>query len=143
MIVIAALVAVLILLNKQKASDSSCATYGKPGVYFTWEELTATNSGKPNNPNGPDCTNLKRLVTNILDPLRELTGSPIYISSGFRSFQTNRAVGGVANSTHLHGKGADIYSNKYNPGELKALILQYGIPHGELITYPTHLHVSL
>ncbi len=143
MLIILVLLAVFLVLNKKRAADSTCDSYGAPGKYFTWSELTATNSGKPNNPHGSDCTNLKRLVTNLLDPLRELTGAPIYISSGFRSFQTNKAVGGVANSAHLHGTGADIHSDKYSPGELKALILQYKLPHDELITYPTHLHVSL
>jgi hypothetical protein len=138
------LAAILLLLNRRRAEAGGCAVYGQPGFYFTWEEMTATRLPFANNPSGPQCTNLKRLASNILDPLREITGAPLYVTSGFRSELVNRSIpGSVKNSLHLQGKAADFYSNKYNPSELKALVIQYGIPHGELIVYPDHLHVSL
>jgi len=144
LIEIMTLAAILLLLNRKRAEAGDCEVYGQPGFYFTWEELTTTRLPFANNPSGPQCTNLKRLASNILDPLREITGAPIYVTSAFRSELVNRAIPGSAkNSLHLQGKAADFYSDKYNPSELKALILQYGIPHGELIVYPGHLHVTL
>jgi len=138
------LAAILLLLNKKKSAESGCAVYGKPGYWFTWEEMTATTQHRPNNPTGSQCTNLKRLASNILDPLREITGAPLYVSSAFRSKAVNdHTHGAVKNSLHLQGKAADIYSKKYTPTELRAFVLQYKIPHGELITYPNHLHVTL
>jgi zinc D-Ala-D-Ala carboxypeptidase len=132
------LAAVLLLLSKKRGTCS-----GQPGVYFTWAELSTTKAPFANNPSGPICTNLKRLTTEILDPLRELTGAPIYVTSAFRSPMVNRIAGGVSNSLHLQGLAADIYSRKYNPGELKALMIQKRFPYGELIVYQDHLHVSL
>jgi len=138
------LTAILLLLNRRRSEAGDCEVYGQPGFYFTWEEMTTTNQHRPNNPSGSQCTNLKRLASNILDPLRELTGAPLYVTSAFRSRIVNdHTKGAVKNSLHLQGKAADIYSNKYNPSELKALVIQYGIPHGELIVYPDHLHVTI
>jgi zinc D-Ala-D-Ala carboxypeptidase len=44
-----------------------------------------------------------------LQALRRAMGSaPIYISSGFRSYSCNSAVGGASNSRHLYGDGVDL-----------------------------------
>jgi len=43
-----------------------------------------------------------------LDRARELYGFPIYITSGYRTEEENKAVGGVPNSAHLTGKAADL-----------------------------------
>ena len=52
--------------------------------------------------------NIKNLCEQVLEPLREHFGEPIYISSGYRCPQLNRAVGGVPNSQHMRGEAADI-----------------------------------
>ena len=52
--------------------------------------------------------NIKNLCELVLEPLREHFGEPIYISSGYRCPQLNRAVGGVPNSQHMRGEAADI-----------------------------------
>lgn len=62
-----------------------------------------------NVPNKEQEKNLEALIDNILDPLREAYGKPINVSSGFRSYHLNKAVGGVSNSDHLKGMAADIY----------------------------------
>lgn len=51
---------------------------------------------------------LRRLVVNILDPLREQIGLPIMILSGWRPLWLNSAVGGSRNSDHMSGNAADI-----------------------------------
>ncbi|MEU4643950.1 D-Ala-D-Ala carboxypeptidase family metallohydrolase [Micromonospora sp. NPDC023814] len=44
-----------------------------------------------------------------LQAMRRALGSvPIYISSGFRSYACNSAVGGAAGSRHLYGDGVDL-----------------------------------
>ena len=53
-------------------------------------------------------SNIELLVGNVLDPLRERYGKPIYVTSGYRCADHNEAVGGVANSQHLRGEAADI-----------------------------------
>lgn len=82
------------------------------GKYFTVEELcksdTAKARGIDNTPNAEQRNNLEELITNVLDPLREAYGKPIYVNSGFRCPALNKAVGGVGNSEHLTGNAADI-----------------------------------
>ena len=80
--------------------------------YFTLQELTksqtARQRGLSNTP-GPAATeNLQDLVSHILDPLRRLWGSPLYVNSGYRSPAVNAAVGGAHNSQHTTGSAADI-----------------------------------
>lgn len=142
------LAAVLLLLNRKRAEESgACGVFGRPGYYFTWDELTKTDSNYPNNPNTSQCQNLKRLASNVLDPLRELSGGPIYVNSAFRSAQVNaNTPGAVHNSLHLQGKAADIYSNTVNPAELRRIIERYPALSGQLrevIVYPSHLHLAL
>ena len=80
--------------------------------YFTFNELTysatARQRGIRNEPDEAQKENLRKLVENLLDPIRERWRKPILVSSGFRSPQLNKAVGGVRNSEHLTGCAADI-----------------------------------
>ena len=50
---------------------------------------------------------LLRLM-DYLDGIREEFGEPIKVTSGFRSWDVNSAVGGVKKSQHLAGQAADI-----------------------------------
>ena len=56
--------------------------------YFTLNELTrsdtATKNKIDNTPTAEAVKNLTVLVDKVLDPLREMYGKPIYISSGYR-----------------------------------------------------------
>lgn len=142
------LTAIFLLLNRKKEEEAGvCGVFGRPGYYFSWEELTATDINLPNNPNTSQCQNLKRLASNILDPLRELSGAPIYVNSAFRSSAVNAQIpGSVPNSLHLQGKSADIYSNLLDPVQLKELIDDRPVLKSqlrELIVYPSHLHVAI
>ena len=79
--------------------------------YFTIEELTKTSKPYPNVPNEEQIKNLTNLVEKVLDPIRELLGSPITFSSGFRSWKVNKAVGGVDSSQHTKGEAVDLVCN--------------------------------
>lgn len=88
--------------------------------------------------------NVKALVENVLDPLREAYGQPIRVNSGYRCAKHNLAVGGAANSQHLRGEAADIAPVNGGAAELQrlaALIRQHG-RWDQLIIYPTFIHVS-
>ena len=52
--------------------------------------------------------NLRALVEQVLDPLRERYGKPIYVNSGYRCPELNILVNGAANSQHMKGEAADI-----------------------------------
>lgn len=80
--------------------------------YFSIKELvhsdTANARGIDNTPTEEVKENLQALIDNVLDPLREWYGKPIYVNSGYRCPKLNKAVGGVKNSQHLTGQAADI-----------------------------------
>ena len=50
--------------------------------------------------------NIRYLCEEVLEPLREHFGEPVYVSSGYRCEELNRAVGGVRNSQHMRGEAA-------------------------------------
>ena len=83
--------------------------------------------------------NVKALVSEVLDPVREKLGMPIVVNSGYRCEKHNKDVGGVRNSQHLRGEAADIHCSDNE--RLKQLIIENG-KFDQLITYPTFLHVS-
>lgn len=79
---------------------------------FTLDELTHSNVALvrkiDNTPDSDSLENLKKLATDILQPIRTKYGKPIYVSSGFRSEALNKYVGGVKTSQHRLGEAADI-----------------------------------
>lgn len=85
------------------------------GKYFTISELCKSDTAKArridNTPTEEVKRNLEALIDNVLDPLREAYGKPIYVNSGYRCPKLNRAVGGVSTSQHLKGQAADIDVN--------------------------------
>ena len=83
--------------------------------------------------------NVKALVSEVLDPVREKLGMPIVVNSGYRCEKHNKDVGGVRNSQHLRGEAADVTCADLP--RLKALIIENG-KFDQLIDYGTFLHVS-
>lgn len=80
--------------------------------FFTLKELVRSRKAVQlkidNTPSWDVVENLSYLAYNILDPLRRLYGKPIFVTSGYRCAQLNKAVGGVATSQHITGQAADI-----------------------------------
>ena len=76
--------------------------------HFTMSEMTRTNTGLQNLPGATEQANIRKLVDNVLDPLREIYGKPIKINSGYRSPMVNARVNGAKNSDHVKGMAADI-----------------------------------
>jgi hypothetical protein len=78
---------------------------------FTLEELTysymAVTHGVSNTPDVAAKESLAILAASLLQPLRDHLGKPITITSGYRSKELNKMVGGVKNSQHLKGQAAD------------------------------------
>ncbi len=82
--------------------------------YFTMKEMTrsdvARREGIDNTPGLQETEALTALVEDVLDPLREMYGHPIHVTSGYRCAALNRAVGGAASSQHTRGEAADIHT---------------------------------
>ncbi|MDR1848113.1 MAG: peptidase M15 [Bacteroidales bacterium] len=79
--------------------------------YFTIKELTKTNTGLKNEPNEIELQRLEYLINEVLDPVREALGMPITVTSGFRTQEVNKKVGGVVTSQHCRGEAADLVCN--------------------------------
>lgn len=87
--------------------------------YFTPQELMHSSKasilGINNWTDDPEIwANLHALVDNVLDPAREKLGAPIRVNSGWRSYETNIAVGGTKNSQHCRGEACDITCRDLN-----------------------------
>ena len=88
--------------------------------YFTIAEMakseTADCRGIDNRIPKDLLPNVENLIDKVLDPLRSWYGRPVYVNSGYRCPELNRAVGGVGTSYHLTGCAADIdvYSRTEN-----------------------------
>lgn len=106
--------------------------------YFTIDELchsdTAKSKGIDNTPSEEVKKNLEALIENVLDPLREAYGKPIYINSGYRCSELNKAVGGVSTSEHQSGRAADIDTHDYEENKkLFKIIQELNLPFRQLI----------
>lgn len=109
--------------------------------YFTWEELTHTDTGLPNEPD--DINVIANLIhlAQILDVLRIFYDAPIKVNSAYRSKEVNEKVGGVPTSHHTMGYAADITSDDI--ASLKEAVLANKHWFDQLILYPNFCHVSV
>lgn len=119
--------------------------------FFTINELTKSDTATRNNisnvPNEQEKNNLIALVDNILDPLREVYGQPIIVTSGYRCEKLNNLVKGSKTSQHRFGQAADIRSKKGTKEENKKLfdlIQKLDLPFDQLIDEYNYdwVHVS-
>jgi len=73
---------------------------------FHLNEFVST--ADPGRPSEDILESLTALCLRVLEPLRDVTGKPIKVTSGWRSKAHNRAVGGADGSMHLTGIAVDI-----------------------------------
>lgn len=90
----------------------------RPGTYFTWSELRTTSTGLRNEPPPDVQDNLRRLVQEVLDPLRAELGVPVRVTSGYRSPEVNAAVGGSRTSRHMLGLAADVKAKGFHARQI-------------------------
>lgn len=108
--------------------------------YFTMGEMmrsdTADRRGIDNRCSKGDAERLKKLIENVLDPLREAYGKPIKVNSGYRCPELNKAVGGSKMSDHMKGCAADIVGTPNTKAENKRLfelVKSLDLPFDQLI----------
>ena len=69
---------------------------------------TATTHGINNKMSLSQIESAKLLCENVFEPLRIHLNTPIQISSGFRSLQVNKMIGGASTSQHTKGEAMDL-----------------------------------
>lgn len=97
---------------------------------------TADRRGIDNRCSKEDAERLKKLIENVLDPLREAYGKPIKVNSGYRCPELNKAVGGSKTSDHMIGCAADIHGTPNTKAENKRLfelVKSLDLPFDQLI----------
>lgn len=115
---------------------------------FYLKEFTDSNTAARNNidntPGETEVINLRRLTRKVLQPLRDMLGCSIHISSGYRCKELNRLVKGSSNSQHLNGEAADIQVFSRDLKEVYLLIKNKIPEYDQLIfEFGQWIHVSL
>lgn len=87
--------------------------------------------------------NIKELVYQVLQPLRDYIDKPITINSGYRCLKLNAAVGGVPTSQHVQGQAVDIKVDGMKPFEIAQAVLDLHLPYDQLILYNDFVHISI
>ena len=72
------------------------------------KSITAQRRGIDNTPDEWVTENLRQVALNIFQPVREHFKCPIYVSSGYRSAELNKAIGGSKRSQHVEGRAFDL-----------------------------------
>lgn len=92
---------------------------------FSLSEFTASQTaarfGIDNTPTSAHIEALRMLVVHVLQPIRDQFG-PVIVTSGYRSPEVNRRIGGAANSQHSNGEAADIKCLSISNADLAAWI---------------------
>lgn len=72
------------------------------------KSTTASRLGINNTPDDWTIENLRAVAESIFQPLRDSFGVPIFVSSGYRSAELNKAIGGSKRSQHVQGRALDL-----------------------------------
>jgi hypothetical protein len=114
---------------------------------FKFSELlyskTAEERGISNIPDKESANNILELIVLCLQPIRDKLKKPIIITSGYRSPELNKIIGGVNSSQHCKGQAADIKVNGMRADELANFIHNSGVEYDQLIVeYDSWVHIS-
>ena len=84
--------------------------------HFTLAELTKSSTaerlGLDNTP-PPEVLPALTSTAEMLERIRSTLGVPVTVTSGYRAWAVNKAVGGVTTSDHAQGRAADIVAPRY------------------------------
>jgi uncharacterized protein YcbK (DUF882 family) len=115
----------------------------KLSTNFSLDEFASADGTAPS---GEVLKNLTELAKN-LEVLRKHIGQPIRVTSGFRSREHNRKIGGAVNSFHVLGMASDIQVAKMSPEQvakaIELLIAEGKMKEGGLGIYRTWVHYDV
>ena len=76
------------------------------------KSATAIKRGISNQPTKQHLQNLIKLAENVFQPLRDYIDKPIRVSSGYRSKELNKLIGGASRSQHSKGEALDLDNDR-------------------------------
>jgi len=108
---------------------------------------TAKRLGIKNEMSEKHLESMQRLITGLIQPLRDAVG-PIRISSGYRSKELNRAIGGSNRSQHSKAEALDLQfwgEGQMNNKVIYDWILNSGLEFDQMINEFdfSWIHISL
>ena len=118
---------------------------------FVLSEITRSNTAKrlgiDNAPSKKHLQNIQTLIRDVVQPMRDSLG-PIRITSGYRSPELNRAIGGSNKSQHCKGEALDLQfweNGEMNNKKLFDWIIDNGIEFDQMINEFDYswIHISL
>ena len=92
------------------------------------KSATAIKHGISNEPSIDHLENLKAIAENIFQPIRNHFGVPIAVTSGYRSEELNKRIGGSLTSQHSKGEALDLDADVYGQVTNKE-IFEYILDH--------------
>lgn len=115
---------------------------------FNLKEFTKSSTAKKlniDNSKVPEYVknNIKELVYQVLQPLRDYIDKQITINSGYRCLKLNAAVGGVPTSQHVQGQAVDFKVDGLSSFEIAQAVLDLHLPYDQLILYNDFVHISI
>ena len=103
---------------------------------FHLSEFVSSGSPRPS----PDIVQNITYLAQRLQVIRDLTGCPIMIHSGYRAPERNKSVGGASQSLHLKGLAVDISAKGMSHSALQKFLSSWS---GGLGSYATHTHIDI
>lgn len=82
-------------------------------------------------------------LVELLEAIRAKVGRAVYINSGYRTEERNRAVGGAAYSRHKYGMAADIHVSGVTPEQVASYAEELMPDHGGIGLYGSFVHVDV
>lgn len=86
---------------------------------------SAKRNGISNMPLPQHIENFKLLAEKVFEPVRLHFGCPIHISSGYRSIELNKCIGGSLTSQHCSGEAIDIDMDGSTSGVTNKMVFDY------------------
>lgn len=91
---------------------------------------------------GSDYVMVDDELVRLLEQIRVWAEAPVKITSGYRTFSHNRAVGGASNSFHTKGQAADIVVSGKTPAEVAKFAQAIGANGVGLYTASRFVHID-
>lgn len=112
--------------------------------HFALEELIATQHRQYANLPPPSARAALRDTAQHMEAVRQLLGDRVIsVSSGYRSPELNRAVGGAVNSAHMRGRAIDFCAYGFGtPLEVCRTIAASDLPFDQVIEEGRWTHIA-
>ena len=117
-----------------------------PSFHLGWAELACKDA--PRSPYPGTWQDRALALAGAFEVIRAVIGGPLKVASAFRTLEHNRAVGGAADSQHIHGRALDLivplgWGIERFVKSIEDLARAQGIIRGIGVYHDGHVHVDI